>query len=300
MIKKTGNKFDVPGKGFTLIELLVVISVIAVLMAILLPSLNKAREQAKKVLCASNSKQVAMALLLNAADNDGMLVPDRSFYRGSPWAYYKNMELAQQPWDAALAQQWSTSKTDAMKKYLHCPSDKKPRSKDISDAYAASFQNVDGTPLPRSYGPNITLYNGIWWYVQNYRRKTNPELSGDGSCRPAKESQVAQPGSVILVGENHLGNTADYGDSSGYGNVQGSNHGAIFEKPKLHTATYGGKPAFTENQHSLHKDGGNYAFVDGHVSWHGLVKGADYLSGQPFKGLEYPNNWRWQPQKKYP
>ena len=60
--------------GFTLIELLVVISVIAVLMAILLPSLNRAREQGKRVVCRSNLKQLGIAWYTYAQDNDGKLV----------------------------------------------------------------------------------------------------------------------------------------------------------------------------------------------------------------------------------
>ncbi len=48
-------------RGFTLIELLVVIAIIAVLMAILMPSLNRAREQGKRASCLSNLKQLQMA-----------------------------------------------------------------------------------------------------------------------------------------------------------------------------------------------------------------------------------------------
>ncbi|UCE47854.1 MAG: type II secretion system protein [Phycisphaerales bacterium] len=51
-------------KGFTLIELLVVISVIALLMAILMPALNMAREQGRRASCLSNMRQVGMALML--------------------------------------------------------------------------------------------------------------------------------------------------------------------------------------------------------------------------------------------
>ncbi len=56
--------------GFTLIELLVVIAVIALLMGILLPSLSRAREQAKKIVCAAHTKGLGVALLMYADDND--------------------------------------------------------------------------------------------------------------------------------------------------------------------------------------------------------------------------------------
>lgn len=61
-------------KAFTLIELLVVISIIAILVSILLPALGKAREQARRVVCASNIRQLHLANTGYAHDNGGYYV----------------------------------------------------------------------------------------------------------------------------------------------------------------------------------------------------------------------------------
>lgn len=87
-------------KGFTLIELLVVIAIIALLLAILMPALQRVKKQSKGVVCKNNLKQIGMAANLYALDQD-LYIPRSAEWQGTtkPWFKLFMPHLSQKPID---------------------------------------------------------------------------------------------------------------------------------------------------------------------------------------------------------
>lgn len=74
-------------RGFTLVELLVVIAIIALLMSILIPSLGRAREQAKNTVCKSNLRQWGTIFTMYTNDNDGLFNRGWPSLGGDDWGF---------------------------------------------------------------------------------------------------------------------------------------------------------------------------------------------------------------------
>ena len=120
-------------KGFTLVELLVVISIIAVLLSILMPSLNRARSQAKQITCLNLTKQFGTMVLLYTQDNDGKYLLGRWYNKGQfdkTNSWYSNLtpyfDSSKKSTDV-----WNLEDYDAMTKYnniwlkkLQCPAER--------------------------------------------------------------------------------------------------------------------------------------------------------------------------------
>jgi len=143
-------------RGFTLIELLVVISIIAVLIAVILPSFRWARERVYQVTCLSNQRQTALAVMVYTQDYDGY-APALT----SPPIQQNNM-----PWN-----HWDKdSFVGELQKYvphlleaINCPSHRgnlgKPYEQPGWNAYATCF-----VYLPGLNDPAVNINTQIRWF----------------------------------------------------------------------------------------------------------------------------------------
>jgi len=170
--------------GFTLIELLVVIAIIAILAAILLPVLDKAKQKAIQASCLSNHKQLAMAWSIYKNDNNGYLVIDDPIAGGTtpggstlastnePSWVYGDMTTGDET-NAGLIQLGLLYPAINNVKVYHCPADQLP-------------QPGETVPHIRSYSmqPQLAPYTeGTQWittptyppmYTENDIRETSP------------------------------------------------------------------------------------------------------------------------------
>jgi len=108
-------------RGFTLVELLVVIGIIAVLISVLLPALNRARAEANKIKCESNMRTILQSVTMYVSENKNTLPsPDWGNYYRWGWLYDSQTRTGN-PWqqdDVKTGVLWTYMKSTQI---FHCP-----------------------------------------------------------------------------------------------------------------------------------------------------------------------------------
>lgn len=155
------------GKIFTLIELLVVIAIIAILAALLLPSLSKAKDKAKQISCANHLKQTGMIFHLYGNDFNGLAPPYATYNNPGTWT-----------WPAFLINNGYIKARNLML----CPAF-------TPFTYVDAFQTY-GYIIPNSNGPLWEKTNpgdGTWWTSRAYNFRS---------------SKIITPGNLAIMGDS--------------------------------------------------------------------------------------------------
>ena len=184
--------------GFTLIELLVVISIIALLVALLLPALGRARDAAKQMTCLTHVRQQAMGFVYYAKDNGGSWpMAEDNNGDGKPEHIFENVELEQMlstylmpaRWPGAASGSVSGSGNGVAGGVWVCPASALSVQEDPNTGqlkYHTNGQILNG---------NVNAYTGLIDHAR-YDKRVAPDWYGGPEVRSWDERHFSQPAGV--------------------------------------------------------------------------------------------------------
>lgn len=214
-------------QAFTLIELLVVIAIVAILAALLFPTFAKARENARRATCASNQRQLGLAITQYVQDADEMF----------PWSYSTDSG-AMVGWPDEIAGYVGIKNAVTAPGSLNCPD-----SEVSGQAYATNGQIVglldtEDQPLPSGFYRTVV---GL--------------------------SRIESPSSIILLADSNSNTAEAFGTSAMEVAYPHAANSADHSRQPWDQAWFGVGPYNNKQIAWRHNSGANFLYVDGHVKY---------------------------------
>jgi prepilin-type N-terminal cleavage/methylation domain-containing protein/prepilin-type processing-associated H-X9-DG protein len=252
--------------AFTLVEVLVVIAVIAIIAALLMPALSKARERGLAMVCLNNTKQLTLSALLYTDDHEGML-PYNMGMSGSAYRSNLNWVNNVMTWDlssdntnqATIRQASLGSYVSGSTGIYRCP----------SDHVLSTVQSAAGWDgRIRSYSMNALVGNAGAFSTNGVN------VNDPGYKQFFKLAQIPRPADIFVFLDEHPDSIDDgyfvnkagtTGSSTGYGS-------SVTTQTSLE---------WTDLPASYHNKSAAFSFVDGHSSLHHWLGGQTVRPAMP-------------------